>query len=117
MVDLNSIDYRSLEKEVDSYMKSLFPLNRSILSSGVESTLKILQNLTEFSIIDIPSGTKCYDWVVPDQWEVEEAYIEDEDKNKIIDYKKNNLHILNYSISIDKIMHFDELEKKIVLYA
>ena len=113
MIDFDSLDYGLLEKEVDFYLKTLFPMNRSILNSGVRDTLQILQNLTEFSVIDIPSGTKCYDWVVPDQWEVEDAYIEDEDKNIIIDYRHNNLHVLNYSTSIDKIMSFDELEKKL----
>ena len=113
MIDFEAIDYKFLEREVDFYMTTLFPLNRSILNTGVGKTLEILQRLTEFRILDIPSETKCFDWVVPDQWEVEEAFIEDEDKNRIIDFRNNNLHVLNYSTAVDQVMSYEELQKKL----
>lgn len=98
--------------EMYKWAKDLFPICRSITGPGVRETLKYMQDIIpELSINGIKSGTKVFDWTVPDEWIIHDAYVEDEKKNKIIDFKKNNLHVLNYSEPINKKLSLDELNK------
>jgi len=99
-----------LIKEIDELFEKLFPICRSITGNGVRKTLSEIKKITDFNIEEIPSGTKCYDWQIPDEWNIDDAYIENLDGEKIIDFKKNNLHVMNYSIPINKIMDYDELK-------
>ena len=91
-------------------IKKLFPLNRSITGNGVRQTLKIIQDYIPLKIHEVPSGTKVFDWTVPREWNIKDAYVLDPDGNKIIDFKKNNLHILGYSIPINKTVPLSELQ-------
>ncbi|MBI2857543.1 MAG: DUF4910 domain-containing protein [Chloroflexi bacterium] len=97
-------------QEADGLLKTLFPICRSLTGDGVRETLARLRRVSEFEIKEIPSGTVCYDWVVPDEWNIREAYVEDSAGNRIIDFKNNNLHVLNYSIPVNRTMSFQELE-------
>lgn len=95
-----------------SILTELFPFNRSITGDGVRKTLDVLKR--EFDLLtttEIKSGTKCFDWTVPKEWKIKEAYIIGPDGNKIVDFKDNNLHLVGYSISVDKIVTLDELQK------
>lgn len=106
-------------KEIDStllfeWAKDLFPLNRSLTGEGVRSTLNYLKKITpEIEIKEIPSGTKVFDWNIPEEWYVSEAYIEDLQGNRIVDFKVNNLHLVGYSTPIDAILTKSELEKNV----
>ncbi len=101
-------------KEMYQWVKDLFPINRSITGDGVRETLKYIKNvLPELSIHQIPSGEKCFDWTVPQEWNVKEAYIEDSQGKKIVDFSKNNLHLVGYSIAVDQEMNFTELNEKL----
>ncbi|MFA5849816.1 MAG: DUF4910 domain-containing protein [Bacteroidales bacterium] len=94
-----------------SWAKDLFPINRSITGPGVRETLDYLSRLIpDLRILSIPTGTKVFDWVVPDEWSVRDAYIADEKGERIIDFKKNNLHLVGYSEAIDIWLELDELE-------
>ena len=108
--------------------KKIFPLNRSITGDGVRQTLEIINNYIsspsfntaqkqdlapKFKIHEIPSGTNVFDWTIPKEWKINAAYIEDEHGNHIIDMKNNNLHVLGYSIPIDKWVDLEELKKYI----
>ena len=103
----------TLLEESEILMEKLFPICRSITGNGVRESLSILQDISNFQVNEIESGTECFDWTIPDEWNVNSAYLEDENGNKILDFKNNNLHLLNYSIPIDKIITFDELEKHV----
>jgi aminopeptidase-like protein len=94
-------------------MKSLFPICRSITGNGVRETLKIIQKYIPLTIHEIPTGTKAFDWTIPKEWNIDDGYILDSNQNKIIDFKKSNLHVLNYSIPIDKKITFSELKEHI----
>jgi aminopeptidase-like protein len=100
-----------VNKLIEEYFDRLWPINRSITGDGVRETLKILSELVDLNIYEIPSGTRCFDWVVPDEWNVEDAYILTPSNEKIASLKENNLHLMGYSIPIDEEMTFDELEK------
>ncbi|MEM9919834.1 MAG: DUF4910 domain-containing protein [Bacteroidota bacterium] len=87
----------------------LYPICRSITGDGVRETLKILQEYMPLEIEEIPSGTKVFDWTVPKEWNVREAWVKDAAGRKIIDFAKHNLHLLNYSIPIHQKMSLADL--------
>jgi len=92
--------------------KELFPINRSLTGDGVRETLAILQReIPALNIFEVPSGTKCFDWTIPNEWNCKEAYIIDPDGNKICDFSKNNLHLLGYSTPINKTLTLEELSE------
>tara|TARA_B100001057_G_scaffold429276_1_gene455278 strand:+ start:313 stop:1614 length:1302 start_codon:yes stop_codon:yes gene_type:complete len=100
-----------------SLAKKLFPINRSITGEGVRSTLKILKNINHLlKIYEIRSGTKVFDWKIPLEWNVKDAWIKDAKDKKIIDFKKNNLHLMSYSIPVNKSVKFDELKKHLYFH-
>jgi len=98
-------------KEVEKYFDRLWPICRSITGNGLRESLKILQELVPLEIYEIPTGTQVFDWNIPKEWNIEDAYILDQDGKKICDFKVNNLHVVNYSIPINREVSFEELEK------
>jgi aminopeptidase-like protein len=98
-------------KQMHDWAKDLFPICRSITGPGVRETLKYIQNiLPELKIYSVPSGTKAFDWTVPDEWIIRDAFVLDDSGNKIIDFNNSNLHVLNYSEPVDKWLELDELK-------
>ena len=95
-----------------SLAKELFPINRSLSGDGVRKTLNILKRENkELQIHSIKSGTKVFDWEVPDEWNCKEAYIITPDGKKICDYNKNNLHLVQYSTPFEGEVSLEELNK------
>lgn len=101
----------SIAKEIEACFDTLWPLNRSLTGKHNRTTLKILSEISNLDIIEVPSGTKCFDWTIPPEYDVTEAYIETESGTKIIDFKDNNLHLMSYSTPIDSVMSWDELNE------
>ena len=98
-------------KNIHGLMETLWPICRSISGNGVRETLKILQHhLPDLKILEIPTGTECFDWEVPKEWNIEDAYVLDPSGNKIIDFKKSNLHLVNYSIPVDLELDLEDLQ-------
>ena len=92
----------------------LFPLNRSITGQGTKDTLKLIKKkFPKLKIKYFKSGLKVFDWRVPQEWNIKDAYIIDKNNNKIVDFKKNNLHIIGYSAPIKKKISKENLLKKI----
>jgi aminopeptidase-like protein len=92
----------------------LFSICRSITGRGIEKTLKIIkQEFPQLKIYKIKSGKKVFDWKIPLEWEIDEAYILDKDNSKIIDFKRNNLHIVGYSYPVNKNITLNNLLKRI----
>jgi len=96
--------------DIDKYLKRLFLINRSITGEGNRETLKILQEIIPLKIIEYPSGQKVYDWTIPKEWKITNAWIKNSKGEKIIDFKENNLHVVSYSTPIHKKMSFNELK-------
>ena len=92
------MSYNKLSKIFDE----LFPILRSITGPGYRKSLEILKKYINFKILKYISGKKVFDWTVPYEWHFYDGYIRNLNNRKIVDVKKNNLHILNYSSSIDK---------------
>ncbi len=101
------------------FAEHIFPYCRSITGEGVRQTLDDLKEYMRknggpsLEIKEVPSGTQVFDWVVPKEWRIEEAYIEDEAGRRVIDMQDNNLHVLGYSIPVDRWVDLEELEKYI----
>lgn len=90
----------------------LFPICRSITGNGVRETLEIIKNdILPITLYEIPSGTKVFDWTIPKEWNICNAFVADESGNKIIDFKINNLHVVGYSVPIDTYVSLSELQE------
>lgn len=106
--------YNNASTGADMYrwMEDLFPICRSITGDGVRQTLRYLRNLVpDMNIHEVPSGTKAFDWEVPEEWNVHEAFVEDENGKRIIDFANHNLHLVGYSEPVDTWLDRDELDK------
>ena len=93
-----------------SFINELFPICRSITGNGTRKTLELIKQHIPLEIMEIPTGTKVFDWTVPKEWNIRDAYIKNSKGEKIIDFQKSNLHILQYSIPIHKKISIDELK-------
>jgi aminopeptidase-like protein len=92
------------------FCEDLYIIPRSLTGEGVVKTLEYIQNIIPIEILDVPSGTIAFDWTVPPEWNISDAYIIDLSTNeKIIDFKNHNLHVIGYSSSIDKEIDYSEL--------
>ena len=88
----------------------LFTINRSITGKGIRKTLYLIKKeFPALKIYNISSKTKVFDWEVPDEWNVVDAYVLDKDNKKIINFKKNNLHLVGYSTKINSIINKKKL--------
>ena len=87
----------------------LFPICRSITGNGLRETLRILQQEIPLTLYEVPTGTPAFDWVVPREWNIQDAYIKNSRGEKIVDFQQNNLHVLNYSTPINARMRLEEL--------
>jgi aminopeptidase-like protein len=104
-------DIAKLGAEMHGWARDLFPICRSLTGPGVRETLAYLQRLLPgLEIHSVPSGTKAFDWTVPEEWTIYDAYIEDEAGNRIIDFRSSNLHVVGYSESVDRWLTLEELQ-------
>lgn len=92
----------------DRLLRELFPLPRSLSGPGTRRTLAALADLAPFDVVEVPSGTRCADWTVPDEWEAHEAWIE-VDGRRLVDLADSTLHLVGYSVPCDGVLTFDEL--------
>lgn len=97
--------------EMHSWARDLFPVNRSLTGKGVRETLGYLSKIIpDLTVHEVPSGTQAFDWTVPDEWNVRRAFIEDEYGNRVVDFARNNLHLVGYSVPVDEWMTLAELQ-------
>jgi aminopeptidase-like protein len=92
-------------------MTELFPICRSITGDGVRETLRIIQKHIPITLHEVPTGTKVFDWTVPNEWNIRDAYIADERGEKIVNFKESNLHVVGYSVPVNKRVALAELQE------
>jgi aminopeptidase-like protein len=99
-----------LVEEIDAYLKRLFPLCRSITGEPNRETLRILQEIIPLTIHEVPSGAVVYDWTIPEEWNIHNAWIADLSGRYIVDFRASNLHIVSYSLPVNSIICWAELK-------
>jgi len=104
------VDYQNVGEKAFDLAQELFPICRSITGQGVRNTLAIIQKHIPIQIHEVPTGTEVFDWTVPKEWNIKEAWIKNPKGEKIIDFLTNNLHLLNYSIPVHTKLSLNELK-------
>jgi len=97
--------------ETHNLIAELFPICRSITGDGFRKTLNILGRHIAMTIHEVPSGTRVYDWTVPKEWNIRDAFIKDRKGEKIVDFRRSNLHVVSYSLPVRAILPLAELKK------
>ena len=100
----------TLGSQMYNLARRLFPICRSITGTGVRETLRILQEYIPLVTYEVPTGTPVFDWIVPKEWNIKDAWIADSQGNKIVEFSKNNLHVIGYAIPVDKKVSLSELQ-------
>lgn len=106
------LNFSDIGREMYRWAEDLFPVHRSLTGEGVRITLRYLkEKLPGLQLHEAKSGTVVFDWTVPDEWNVDEAYIEDENGRRIVDIKDHNLHLVGYSMPVNTWLNRDELDE------
>jgi len=101
----------ALHEEIGAYFDRLWPLLRSITGDGVRKTHDVLSEIIPLERIEIPTGTEVFDWEVPKEWVVRDAYLIDPNGKRILDVWENNLHLVNYSVPYNGELTLSELDE------
>ncbi len=97
-------------KALHDFVAELYPLCRSITGEGVRETLRLVQKRIPLDIHEVASGTQVFDWTVPLEWNIRDAYVKNRAGERVIDFKVSNLHVVNYSQPIRELMKLEELK-------
>ena len=108
---IGSIDFAAAGSQMYQLVSELYPICRSITGNGVRETLTKIKTVIPLEVKEVPSGTQVFDWKVPKEWNIEDAWVKNSKGTKIIDFKKSNLHVLNYSAPIRKKADLNELRE------
>ena len=92
-------------------ISEMYPICRSITGNGFRETLHWIKKHIELTQHEVPTGTQVFDWTVPKEWNIKDAYVKNSNGERIIDFKKSNLHVVNYSVPVKQKMHLKELTK------
>jgi len=105
-----SLNAEDVGTAMHNFIADLYPICRSITGEGVRETLRRIQKRIPLEIHEVASGTKVFDWTVPLEWNVSDAFVKNEAGERVIDFKANNLHLMSYSTPLQKKMRFADLK-------
>jgi aminopeptidase-like protein len=108
---VGSLRSEGIGAELHAFASEIFPICRSITGDGVRDTLKHIGAHIPLEIHEVPTGTPVFDWTIPREWNIRDAYIKNERGEKIVDFRKSNLHVVSYSTPVRARMGLDELKK------
>lgn len=108
---LDQLNSQELGKFMHALLTELYPICRSITGDGVRQSLRLLQAQIPLTLHEVPTGTPVFDWTVPKEWNIRDAYVKNARGEKVIDFQQSNLHILNYSVPIHQHMSLRELKQ------
>jgi aminopeptidase-like protein len=97
--------------EIHRFARELFPICRSITGDGIRETLRLIGQRIPLEISEVPTETTVFDWTVPQEWNIRDAYIKDASGQRVVDFQDHNLHVLNYSVPVDAKLPLSELKK------
>jgi len=110
---LEQFDQEAFElagQELHGFAAELYPICRSITGDGVRRTLARIQKLIPLEISEVPSGTQVFDWIVPEEWNIRDAYIRLTGGERVVDFRRCNLHVMNYSVPVHTVMPLSALK-------
>jgi aminopeptidase-like protein len=107
------MDADAIGTEAYELMERLFPLCRSLTGSGVRATLDVLEEHIPLQRTELASGTRVFDWIVPDEWNIRDAYIATPDGTRVVDFRRSSLHVVSYSEPVNTRMSLDELRERL----
>ena len=93
------------------FIAELFPICRSITGNGVRETLRKVQGHVPLEIHEVPTGTQVFDWTVPREWNIKDAYIKNSRGARVVDFRQSNLHVISYSAPVRRRMRLQELQE------
>jgi aminopeptidase-like protein len=99
----------STGQQLHELVRRLYPLCRSITGDGVRATLDIIGEHIPLTVHEVPTGTSVFDWTVPKEWNIRDAYIADATGKRVVDFRESNLHVVGYSTPVDTTMSLEEL--------
>ena len=109
--ELGCTDEASVGEMLHEFAAKLYPICRSITGDGVRQTLALLGERIAIRVVEVPTGTRVFDWTVPKEWNIREAYIRDPHGAKIVDLRDCNLHVVNYSVPVRRIIPLGGLKQ------
>lgn len=98
-----------LGRRMHERIERLYPICRSLTGGGVRQTLHVLQETIPLEIREVPTGTQVFDWTVPREWNIRDAWIKDSSGRRVVDFQRSNLHVLGYSVPVHRKMRLAEL--------
>jgi aminopeptidase-like protein len=106
---LPEVDALESGRQAYSLIEALYPICRSITGNGVRQSLHLLQRVVPLQLNEVPTGTRVFDWTVPREWNIRDAYIKNAAGERVVDFRENNLHVLNYSVPVHRTVPIEEL--------
>jgi aminopeptidase-like protein len=100
----------SIGGELHAFAAKMFPICRSITGDGIRQTLDMIKQHIALQIFEVASGTPVFDWTVPKEWNIRDAYIRIPGGQRVVDFQRNNLHVMNYSMPVHRTMALSELK-------
>ena len=107
------MDSLELGNNIYSLIEALYPICRSITGDGFRQSMDILKKYVPLELHEIPSGTQVFDWMVPKEWNIRDAWIKNSQGEKVVDFQQSNLHILNYSLPVHRKVRMDDLKENL----
>ena len=104
------LDFESAGHEIHDRIRRLHPICRSITGNGVRETLRLITGEIPLDVREIASGTPVFDWLVPKEWNIRDAYIKNVDGERVVDFNASNLHVVSYSVPVRSRMSLAELQ-------
>jgi aminopeptidase-like protein len=107
------IDRQDIGEEIFALAAGIYPICRSITGNGVRETLRAIGAHIKLEVSEVPTGTPVFDWVIPREWNIREAHIRNEQGDKIVDFARNNLHVMSYSVPVRQHLSLAQLKQHI----
>ncbi len=107
--ELEQANAATTGRQLYSFAEQLYPICRSITGSGIRETLRLIQERIPLETFDVPTGTRVFDWAVPKEWNIRDAYIADAAGKRVVDFQQCNLHVVNYSVPVHVTMPLSAL--------
>ena len=109
--DISRLVSHEIGDAMYQFVSDLYPICRSITGNGIRETFQRVKEHIPLEIREVPTGERVFDWTIPREWDIRDAYVKNSHGKKIIDFQQSNIHVLNYSVPIHARMPLSELKQ------